>query len=80
MAKNYYDLIQHCQTLRDDLVVVFITHLDNYGTEIDPDYRLWTTGKYFASITPNSVNPKIIMVIMGIPSQAENIYFIFGRV
>ena len=45
MAKNYYDLIQHCQSLRDDLTVVFITHIDNFGTDVDPDYRLWTTGK-----------------------------------
>lgn len=45
MAKNYYDLIQYCQTLRDDLTIVFITHLENYGTDIDPEYRMWTTGK-----------------------------------
>lgn len=45
MAKNYYDLIQFCQNLRDDLTVVFISHLENYGTEIDPLYRMWTTGK-----------------------------------
>lgn len=45
LAKNYYDLIQHCQELRDNLTVIFICHLENYGTEIDPLYRLWTTGK-----------------------------------
>ena len=45
MAKNYYDLIQYCQTLRDDLTIVFITHLENYGSDIDPEYRMWTTGK-----------------------------------
>lgn len=45
MAKNYYDLIQFCQTLREDITVIFITHLENYGTEIDPLYRMWTTGK-----------------------------------
>ena len=45
MAKNYYDLIQNCQNLREDLTVVFITHLENYGTELDPLYRMWTTGK-----------------------------------
>lgn len=44
MAKNYYDLIQTCQELRDDLTVVFISHIENTGTEIDPEYRLWTTG------------------------------------
>jgi len=49
MAKNYYDLIQYCQTLRDDLTIVFITHLENYGTDIDPEYRMWTTGKMLTS-------------------------------
>ena len=70
MAKNYYDLIQTCQELRDDITVVFISHIENIGTEIDPEYRLWTTGKNnnFACITPNSVNPK--QKCMGIPSQA----------
>ena len=49
MAKNYYDLIQNCQNLRDDLTVVFVTHVENYGTEIDPLYRMWTTGKMLTS-------------------------------
>ena len=49
MAKNYYDLIQHCQNLRDDLTIVFITHIENYGTDIDPEYRIWTTGKMLTS-------------------------------
>jgi hypothetical protein len=49
MAKNYYDLIQHCQSLRDDLTVVFVTHIENYGTDIDPEYRMWTTGKMLTS-------------------------------
>lgn len=45
LAKNYYDLIQTCQELRDDITVVFISHIENIGTEIDPEYRMWTTGK-----------------------------------
>lgn len=45
LAKNYYDLIQTCQNLRDGLTIVFISHIENIGTEIDPEYRLWTTGK-----------------------------------
>lgn len=49
MAKNYYDLIQHCQNLRDDLTIVFVTHIENYGTDIDPEYRIWTTGKMLTS-------------------------------
>lgn len=49
MAKNYYDLIQHCQNLRDDLTVVFVTHIENFGTDMDPEYRMWTTGKMLTS-------------------------------
>ena len=45
MSKNYFDLIQTCQDLRDDLTVVFISHIENFGTDIDPEFRLWTTGK-----------------------------------
>lgn len=45
MAKNYYELIQHCQELRDDLTVVFISHIENYGTDTDPIYKLWVSGK-----------------------------------
>lgn len=45
MAKNYYELLADCQLLRDDLTVVVITHTENYGTDMDPQYRMWTTGK-----------------------------------
>lgn len=45
MAKNYYDLLTDCQLLRDDLTIVVISHTENFGTELDPQYRLWTTGK-----------------------------------
>ena len=44
-AKNYYDLLAECQLLRDDLTIVVISHIENFGTELDPQYRLWTTGK-----------------------------------
>ena len=49
LAKNYYDLIQFCLELRDDITVVFITHIENCGTDMDPEYRLWTTGKMLTS-------------------------------
>lgn len=44
-AKNYYDLITAAQSMRDDLSVVLISHIENYGTDVEPKYRLWTTGK-----------------------------------
>ena len=45
MAKNYYELLMMCQSLRDDLTVVFICHIENIGTEENPIYKIWTTGK-----------------------------------
>ena len=50
-AKNYVDLIDTLQNLRDDLTVVFISHLENFGTDVDPEYRLWTTGKMLTAKT-----------------------------
>lgn len=51
-AKNYYDLIESCLNLRDDITVIFISHIENCGTDIDPNYRLYTTGKMLT----NAVN------------------------
>ena len=42
---NYYELLMMCQSLRDDLTVVFICHIENVGTEENPMYKIWTTGK-----------------------------------
>lgn len=44
-AKNYYDLIANAQELRDDLTVVLISHIINDGTDIDPQYKLYSSGK-----------------------------------
>lgn len=49
---KYNELAQHMLTifrttfdLRDDLTVVFLTHSENVGTEIDPKYTIKTLGK-----------------------------------
>ena len=44
-AKNYYDLINTAQSLRDDLTVVLISHIINDGTDMDPNYKLYSSGK-----------------------------------
>lgn len=51
-AKNYYDLIEGALELRDDLTVIFISHIENFGTDLDPQWRLYTTGKMLT----NAVN------------------------
>ena len=44
-AKNYYDLIYNAQNLRDDLTVVFISHIINVGNDIDESWQLYSSGK-----------------------------------
>lgn len=44
-AKNYYDLITSAGELRDDLTVVFVSHIINDGTDIDPQYKMYSSGK-----------------------------------
>jgi hypothetical protein len=44
-AKNYYDIINNAQNLRDDLTVVMISHIINDGTDIEPFWKLYTSGK-----------------------------------
>lgn len=43
-AKNYYDLITNAGELRDDLTVVFISHIINDGTDMDPQYKMYSSG------------------------------------
>lgn len=45
LAMHYYNLLTDAMSLRDDLVVVFISHIVNDGNDIDPNYKLFTTGK-----------------------------------
>ena len=45
IANHYYYFILNSMTLRDDLNVLFISHLMNDGTDIDPHYKLYTVGK-----------------------------------
>ena len=44
-AKNYYDLIMKASDLRDDLTVVLISHIINDGTDVEPNYKLYSSGK-----------------------------------
>lgn len=44
-AKNYYDLIMKAHNLREDLTVVLVSHIINDGTDMDPQLKLYTSGK-----------------------------------
>lgn len=78
LAKNYYDLIQTCQDLREDLTVVFISHIENVGTEIDPEYRLWTTGKMLTNaINLDGLFSYIIYAERYIPDGSDEVSYRF---
>lgn len=78
LAKNYYDLIQTCQELREDLTVVFISHIENVGTEIDPEYRLWTTGKMLTNaINLDGLFSYIIYAERYIPDGSDEVSYRF---
>lgn len=44
-AKNYYEMIRTANSLRDDLTVVLISHIVNDGTDLEPFWKLYTSGK-----------------------------------
>ena len=45
MAQHMLNIFRTTFELRDDLTVVFLTHSENVGTEIDPKYVIKTLGK-----------------------------------
>jgi hypothetical protein len=44
-AKNYYDLIMLAHELRDDLTVVLVSHIINDGSDMEPSWKLYSSGK-----------------------------------
>lgn len=44
-AKNYYDIITQAQNLREDLTVVVISHIVNDGTDMEQNWKLYSSGK-----------------------------------
>lgn len=78
LAKNYYDLIQYCQGLRDDLLIVFVSHIENAGTDLEPDYKLWTTGKMLQSqINLDGLFSYIIYSERYIPDGEDEVHYRF---
>lgn len=52
IASNYYTLIMTAAQLRDDLKVIFLSHIENIGDVLNPKYKLKTSGK----MLDNTVN------------------------
>ena len=44
IAKNFYDVLQGAMSMRDDLNVCFMTHSENIGTDLNPNFKMKTLG------------------------------------
>jgi len=49
MASHYYNALKAATQLRDNLKVVIISHIDNLGDAINPEWKLKTLGKMLNS-------------------------------
>ena len=45
IAKHYYEMLNSALELRDDLKVVILSHIDNLGDTLNPQWKLKTAGK-----------------------------------
>lgn len=45
IAKHYYDMLDSALNLRDDLAVVVLSHIENLGDTLNPQWKLKTAGK-----------------------------------
>ena len=45
LAQHMMDILRYAEQMRDDCTMVFLTHSENVGTEIDPKYVIKTIGK-----------------------------------
>lgn len=45
IAKHYYDMLNAALGLRDDLKVIILSHIENLGDTLNPQWKLKTAGK-----------------------------------
>lgn len=45
IAQHLMEILRYSEQMREDCTMVFLTHSDNVGTEIDPKYVIKTIGK-----------------------------------
>ena len=51
IAKHYYDMLKTALNLRDDLKVIVISHIENAGDTMNPQYKLKTTEKCWITLS-----------------------------
>lgn len=45
IAANFYSVLKEAMNMRDDLKVIIITHSENMGDSVNPNYKIKTVGK-----------------------------------
>ena len=45
IAKHYYEMLKTAMSLRSDLKVIILSHIENSGDVMYPSWKLKTTGK-----------------------------------
>ena len=45
IAKHYYDMLNSAVNVRDDLKIIIISHIENLGDALNPQWKLKTAGK-----------------------------------
>lgn len=50
MASNFYSVLKEAMNMRDDLKVFVLTHAENTGDAINPNYKIKTIGKMIDSM------------------------------
>lgn len=48
LAQHLMEILRYSEQMREDCTMVFLTHSENVGTEIDPKYVIKTIGKLLA--------------------------------
>ena len=48
LAQHLMEILRYAETMREDCTMVFLTHSENVGTEMDPKYVIKTVGKLLA--------------------------------
>lgn len=48
LAQHLMEILRYAEQMREDCTMVFLTHSENVGTEIDPKYVIKTIGKLLA--------------------------------
>lgn len=47
IAKHYYEILDAATHLRDDLKIIIISHIENIGDALNPNWKLKTAGELF---------------------------------